>query len=48
MACNVHVVTEGDDDLSDPLSQLVGGCENESLGALDGHVQLASDSKKAN
>ena len=48
MAFNVHVVTEGDDDLLDPLGQLVGECENESLGALDGHVQLSSDSTEAN
>ena len=43
MAFNVHVATEGDDDLLDLLGQLMGECKNESLGALDGYVQLSSD-----
>jgi len=48
MAFDVHIVSESDDDLLDLLGQLAGRCENESLGALDGHVQLSSESTKAN
>lgn len=40
MTFDVHVVTKSNDDLLDLLGQLAGRCENESLGALDGHVQL--------
>jgi len=40
MALDVHVITEGDDDFLDLLSQLASGCENEGLGALDGQVYL--------
>ena len=41
MTLNVHVIAEGDDYFLDLLSKLTGRCEDESLGTLDRHVQLA-------
>jgi hypothetical protein len=43
MAFNVHVVAEGDDDLLNLLSKFTGRCEDESLGASDGEVELLED-----
>ena len=43
VAFNVHIVTESDDDLLDLLSELAGGCEDESLSALDREVEFLED-----
>ena len=40
---NVHIVTKGNDDLLDLLSELTGWCEDESLGAFDREVELLKD-----
>lgn len=43
MALNVQIVSEGDDDLLDLLSQLASGCEDECLGAFDARIELLED-----
>ena len=40
VALDVHVIAKGDDNFLNLLSQLAGRGENESLGALDRHIQL--------
>jgi hypothetical protein len=43
MAFDVHVVAESDNDLLNLLGKLTGRCEDESLGAFDGEVELLED-----
>lgn len=40
VALDVHIIAQGDDDLLDLLGKLTGRGEDESLSALDGHIQL--------
>ncbi len=40
MTLNVHIVTQGDNDLLDLLGKLTGWREDEGLGSLDAHVEL--------
>ena len=40
---DVHVVTEGDDDLLDLLSEFSGGGQDQSLGFTESHVDLSSE-----
>lgn len=40
VAVDVHVVTEGDDDLLDLLGEFSGGSQDQSLGLSEGHVDL--------
>jgi hypothetical protein len=42
-ALDVHVVSEGDENLLDLLGELTGGGEDESLGLLDGNVDGLED-----
>lgn len=43
VALDVHVVAEGEDDFLDLLRQLAGRGKDQSLRALDGHVELLED-----
>jgi hypothetical protein len=46
VAIDVHVITEGDDDLLDLLGEFSGGGQDQSLGFTESHVDLARKRKK--
>jgi hypothetical protein len=43
MALNIHVITKGDHDFLDLLSKLTRRGEYQSLGTLNGHIELLKD-----
>jgi hypothetical protein len=48
VAIDVHVITEGDDDLLNLLSEFSGGGQDQSLGFTESHVDLARRKGKEN